>query len=52
MSQYLVSLPNGQDYGDGTAAWIAAPSVVSNEDYFMMRIDRQISDKMSIFGGF
>ncbi len=46
----LYPLPNGQDYGDGTAAWIAAPSVVSNEDYFMMRIDRQISDKMSIFG--
>ena len=46
----LYPLPNGQDYGDGTAAWIAAPSVVSDEDYFMTRIDRQISDKMSIFG--
>src|SRR6266571_3151004 len=46
----LFPLPNGQDYGDGTAAWIAAPSVVSDEDYFMTRIDRQISDKMSIFG--
>ncbi len=26
--------------------------MVSNEDYFMTRIDRQISDKMSIFGSY
>ncbi len=46
----LYPLPNGLDYGDGTGQWVAAPSVVSNENYFMTRIDRQISDKMSIFG--
>jgi len=42
--------PNGPDFGDGTAEFISSPTIATNEDYFMIRVDHQISEKMSIFG--
>jgi hypothetical protein len=42
--------PNGTDFGDGTAYYFSSPVQPTNEDYFMIRVDHQISDKMSIFG--
>src|SRR5712691_6561636 len=40
---------SNQDLGDGTGVFIAAPLVVTNENYFMTRVDHQISEKMRIF---
>ena len=37
------------DLGDGTGIFIAAPLQATNEDYFMTRVDHQISEKMRIF---
>src|SRR5712691_5123494 len=45
----LYQAPNTPDLGDGTAFFIAAPLQVTHEDYFMTRVDHQISDKMRIF---
>jgi len=45
----LFQTPNTPDLGDGTAFFIAAPLQTTNEDYFMTRVDHQISDKMRIF---
>src|SRR6266853_3329800 len=41
--------PGALDLGDGTGYFIGAPLRVTNEDYFMTRVDHQISDKMRIF---
>src|SRR5437762_138360 len=45
----LFQNPTGQDLGDGTAFFIAAPLQVTNENYFMNRVDHQITDKLRIF---
>jgi Carboxypeptidase regulatory-like domain/TonB dependent receptor/TonB-dependent Receptor Plug Domain len=37
------------DLGDGTGFFFAAPLQVTNEDYFMNRLDHQISEKMRLF---
>ena len=42
--------PNGPDFGDGTAQYTSAPTQVTNENYFMGRIDHQFSEKMRVFG--
>lgn len=41
--------PNGQDFGDGTGEYISSRSVVTNNNYFMLRGDHQLSDKTSLF---
>src|SRR5207245_8558835 len=41
--------PKTGDLGDGTGYFIAAPLQVTNENYFMNRVDHQISDKMRMF---
>ncbi len=46
----LFQAPNTPDLGDGTAFFIAAPLQVTKENYFMTRIDHQISGNMRIFG--
>ena len=46
----LFQAPNTRDLGDGTAFFIAAPLQVTTENYFMSRIDHQISGTMRIFG--
>jgi Carboxypeptidase regulatory-like domain/TonB dependent receptor len=35
---------------DGTAFWIGAPTQTTSENYFMTRVDHQISQNMRIFG--
>src|SRR2546427_4745944 len=45
----LFQRPNTPDLGDGTAYFITAPLQVTHEDYFMGRVDHQISDRMRIF---
>ena len=42
--------PNGRDFRDGTGEFFRSPTVPTNEDYFMIRADHQVSEKMSIFG--
>jgi hypothetical protein len=37
------------DLGDGTGFFIAAPLQVTNENYFMNRVDHQINSKMNMF---
>ena len=45
----LYPLPNGRDFGDGTAEFLSAPSIVTNQDYFMGRVDHQLDEKTNIF---
>jgi Carboxypeptidase regulatory-like domain/TonB dependent receptor len=45
----LYPLPNGRDFGDGTANYLSAPQVVTNEDNFMGRLDYQLNAKTGIF---
>jgi hypothetical protein len=37
------------DLGDGTGIFNLAPTQVTNEDYFMTRVDHSISDKIRLF---
>jgi Carboxypeptidase regulatory-like domain/TonB dependent receptor len=37
------------DLGDGTGFYIAAPTQVTSENYFMTRLDHQITENMRIF---
>jgi carboxypeptidase family protein/TonB-dependent receptor-like protein len=46
----LYPLPNGRDFGDGTAEYLSSPSIVTNEDNFMVRVDHQLNAKTGIFG--
>ncbi len=41
--------PNGPAFGDGTAEFIFAPLVVTNEDNLMGRVDYYLNEKNSIF---
>ena len=41
--------PTTGDLGDGTGYFIAAPLRVTNEDYFMNRVDHQISSRTRLF---
>ena len=43
-------LPNGRDFGDGTGEYISSPTVVTNEDNVMVRVDHQLNAKTGIFG--
>jgi hypothetical protein len=45
----LFQAPNAADLGDGTALFNSAPLQVTNQNYFMNRVDHQISDKMRMF---
>jgi hypothetical protein len=42
--------PNRNTFADGSAEYIFAPLVATNEDYFMTRIDHQLSAKHNLFG--
>jgi carboxypeptidase family protein/TonB-dependent receptor-like protein len=42
--------PNGRDFGDGTAEFLASPTIVTSEDNYMVRVDHQLNQKTSIFG--
>ncbi len=41
---------NGRDFGDGTAEYSAASSRPTDEDFFAVRIDNQLSSNQSVFG--
>ncbi len=43
-------LPNGRNFGNGTAELISTRSRPIDEDFFVVRIDHSISDSDSIFG--
>lgn len=46
----LYPLPNGRDFGDGTAEFIDSFSQPTDESYFMARIDHQFSSNDTLFG--
>ncbi|MBI4481587.1 MAG: TonB-dependent receptor [Acidobacteria bacterium] len=48
----LWPLPNGLDFGDGTAEDTFSASQRTNEDYFAGRIDHAFSEEDSLFGRF
>src|SRR5579863_1433316 len=41
--------PGALDLGDGTGFWIASPLQVTDENYFMTRVDHEINEKTRIF---
>jgi len=43
------NVPGQLDLGDGTGLWIASPLQVTDENYFMTRVDHQISEKHRLF---
>lgn len=45
----LYPLPNGRDFGDGTGELLTSPSQPTDEDYFTLRLDHQISSRHSVF---
>ena len=42
-------LPNGKNFGDGTAQAIFSPSQISSQAFYLGRVDHKISEKDSIF---
>jgi len=46
----FIPLPNGRDFGDGTAEFLSSPSKSTDEDYFSVRLDHEISENHNIFG--
>jgi hypothetical protein len=46
----LYPLPNGRDFGDGSAQFLYAPTAVTNQDNGMARVDYQLNEKNAIFG--
>jgi hypothetical protein len=48
---YIAIIPtsNGVDYGDGTAAYVSTSNSSLSEDFAIVRFDRNISDRTSIF---
>jgi hypothetical protein len=45
----LYPLPNGEVFSDGTGEYFSGPGQPSDEDYFVIRYDHQISDSDSFF---
>jgi TonB dependent receptor len=46
----LYPLPNGRDFGNGSAEFLSTPDTITNEDYALARVDHQLNEKTSIFG--
>ena len=46
----LYPAPNGRNFGDGTAEFLSAPTIVTNQDNVMGRVDHQLNEKTGIFG--
>ncbi|MEE8350519.1 MAG: TonB-dependent receptor [Acidobacteriota bacterium] len=42
-------LPNGKNFGDGSAEFVFSNPIPTDEDYFMLKIDHNISDSDSLF---
>lgn len=49
---YLILFPpvNGRSFGDGSAESITNPTLASNQDFYLARMDHRISDRDSLFG--
>ncbi|RMG50499.1 MAG: TonB-dependent receptor [Acidobacteria bacterium] len=45
----LFPLPNGRDFGDGTGEFIFGVNLPTDEDFYVVKIDHQISDRQSLF---
>jgi hypothetical protein len=45
----LYPLPNGRIFNDGTGEYSSSPTKVSRQDFFLTRVDYNISDKDSLF---
>jgi hypothetical protein len=45
----LYPLPNGRDFGNGTAEFLSAPTAITNEDNAMVRVDHQLNAKTGLF---
>lgn len=45
----LYPLPNGKDNGDGSAQFLSSPTIVTNEDNVMGRVDHQLTANTNIF---
>jgi len=45
----LYPLPNGTDFGDGTGQFLSVPTVPTNEDNAMIRVDHQLNATTSLF---
>jgi len=45
----LYPLPNGTDFGDGTAEFVSNPAQEDDADYYNVRFDHQFSDSDSMF---
>lgn len=45
----LIPLPNATVYTDGTGQYRATSTTSANEDFFMVRVDRQRSDRTQMF---
>ncbi len=45
----LYPLPNGRDFGDGTAEFLFGFRQPTDEDFFVIRLDHNFSDKHSFF---
>ncbi|HWR17699.1 MAG TPA: TonB-dependent receptor [Terriglobales bacterium] len=46
----LYPLPNGRDFGDGFGEYRTNPTVTTNQDNFMVRLDHQLTSGTSLFG--
>jgi hypothetical protein len=45
----LYPIPMGTNFGDGTAAFVSDPTVPTNEDNVMARVDYQLNSKTTLF---
>lgn len=45
----LYPLPNGRDFGDGSAQFLSSPTAITNEDNVMGRVDHQLTAKTALF---
>ncbi|MBI4463629.1 MAG: carboxypeptidase regulatory-like domain-containing protein, partial [Acidobacteria bacterium] len=46
----LYPLPNGQDFGNGTAQWQGSLNQPTREDFFSGRVDHVLSEKDTLYG--
>jgi hypothetical protein len=46
----LYPLPNGRDFGDGTAEYTSSGNRPTDQDYFSLRVDHQFTANSKIFG--
>lgn len=45
----FIPIPNGRDFGDGTAEFLSSPNRTTHEDYISVRLDHTFSENNSLF---